>query len=110
VNEILGLAVLAHRNGKFQDAIDLLLQLLQTEKENWLAWFYLGMSYAKLGTHNHAHRIFQVIMDKCPDQELVQKAQRAVPALEAAMVKRVPVEKKGPQRYDLDSTDLSAVV
>jgi tetratricopeptide (TPR) repeat protein len=96
MNELLSVAVLAHRNGRHQDAVDLLLQILQVEKQDWLAWFYLAMAYGKLGNSKNAIRIFEVIINTCPDQALCNKAKMAVPALEAELRKEVktPVARK----------------
>lgn len=106
MSELLGVAVLAHRNGRYQDAVDLLLQILQTDRQNWLGWFYLGMSYGKLGNMTNAHRIFRVIVEQCPEQKLKDKAEQAMPALEAEVRQRVTGEKPRPRRFNLDSTDL----
>lgn len=102
MNELLGVAVLAHRNGKYQDAIDLLLQILQTERQDWLAWFYLAMSYGKLGNMANAHRIFRVIMETCPDEELKLKAKLAVPALEAELREKRKKTTGSQKRINLD--------
>ncbi|HEY9792939.1 MAG TPA: hypothetical protein V6D22_21235 [Candidatus Obscuribacterales bacterium] len=89
MNELVSVAILAHRNDRHEDAIELLLQIVQNERENWLAWFYLAMSYGKVGKMAHAHRIFRVVRESCPDESLRMKAQLAVPALEAEMRERV---------------------
>jgi hypothetical protein len=94
MNELVSVAILAHRNDRHQDAIDLLLQVVKDERENWLAWFYLAMSYGKLGKTSHAHRIFRVIGENCPDESLRAKAHLAVPALEAEMRERVEAPKR----------------
>ena len=94
MNEIMSIAVLAYRSAKYNDAIDLLLQTLQEDKENWLAWFYLGMSYGNSGQTDKAHRIFRIVAGSCPDEQLRVQAKAALPALQATLTKKESAQAK----------------
>jgi TolA-binding protein len=83
MKEVMSIAVLAYRSGKYKDAIELLLQTVQEERENWLAWFYLGMSYGNSGQAENAHKIFKIVAASCPDEHLRIQAKAALPALQA---------------------------
>jgi len=111
MSELLGVAVLAYRNGRYQDAIDLILQLLQTEKTDWLAWFYLAMCYGKMGNMQNAYKIFGVIQADCPDESLRHKAKLAVPALESELVQATNQKQTGSRkRFSLDDDQVRSAV
>lgn len=83
MNEVMSIAILAYRSGKYKDAIDMLLQSVQEDRENWLAWFYLGMSYGNSGQAENAHKIFKIVASACPDEYLRIQAKAALPTLQA---------------------------
>ena len=70
LNELFDIAILAYRRGTFADAIELLSQIVDAERQNWLAWFYLGLSYLKANQKDKAYRVMRVISALCPTQQL----------------------------------------
>lgn len=87
-SELVEVAILAYRNGRYRDAIELLLQVTDTETDNWLARLYLGMSYQKTGRVADAARLFKRMVTDCPDHHIRSKAENALPLVEAEMRRR----------------------
>ncbi len=88
MNELTEIAILAYRNARYRDAIELLLQVTDSESGNWLARMYLAMSYEKSGRITDAHRLFKRVAAACPDELLRTKAENALPLIEAEMRRR----------------------
>lgn len=70
-------AIVAYSKSNYAEAIEILLELLESDRQNWRAWFYLAMSYGDSGQNEHGHRIMQVISTLCPDRMLKLKARIA---------------------------------
>jgi tetratricopeptide (TPR) repeat protein len=79
MQELLNLAVKAYRNGKYEHAIELLKQIVDDDKQNWLAWFYLGMANLKGGKSEEAYRIMRVVAAMCPIDQLRGTAAAVLP-------------------------------
>jgi cytochrome c-type biogenesis protein CcmH/NrfG len=88
MSELVEIAILAYRNGRYRDSIELFLQVTDSEPDNWLARLYLGMSYEKTGRVVDAHRLLKRMASECPDDHLRVKAENALPLVEAEMRKR----------------------
>jgi hypothetical protein len=88
MSELTEIAILAYRNGRYKDAVDLLLQVTDADSSNWMAKLYLGMSYEKSGRAVEAHRLFKRMSQECPDEHLRTKAENALPLVEAEMRRR----------------------
>ena len=91
-SELVEVAILAYRNGRFRDSIELLLQVTDCDSDAWLARLYLGMSYQKTGRVADAHRMFKRMVTDCPDTHIRQKAENALPLVEAEMRRRFTKE------------------
>ena len=92
MSELVEIAILAYRNARYRDAIELLLQVTDTDAGNWMARMYLGMSYEKTGRIADAHRMFKRITAQCTDEHIRAKAETALPLLEAEMRRRFQKE------------------
>ena len=88
MSELTEIAILAYRNARYRDAIELLLQVTDSEPNNWMARLYLGMSYEKTGRVSDAHRLFKRMATDCPDDHIRAKAESALPLVEAEMRRR----------------------
>ncbi len=98
MSELIEVAILAYRNGRYRDAIELLLQETDTPGDNWMARLYLGMSYEKVGRVADAHRLFKRMVTDCPDQHIRSKAENALPLVEAEMRRRFQKEPLQPKQ------------
>ena len=110
MNELVEIAILAYRGGRFRDAIELLLQVVECETNNWMACLYLGMSYQKLGRTSDAHRVFRRLAIECPEEHIRFKAQNTMPLLDAEMRRRFskqPVAGKKTNEANYDETIIS---
>lgn len=109
-SELVEVAILAYRNGRYRDAIELLLQVTDAEQGNWLARLYLGMAYEKTGRVADAHRLFKRMVTDCPDEHIRDKAENALPLVEAEMRRRFQKEqmpkKKSANDDDFGGDDL----
>jgi cytochrome c-type biogenesis protein CcmH/NrfG len=85
MSELVEVAILAYRNGRYRDAIELLLQVASTDPDNWLAKLYLAMAYEKSGRTSDAYRMYKVVSAGSPDKELRATADNALPQIEAEM-------------------------
>lgn len=92
MSELVEVAILAYRNGRYRDAIELLLQETDNAGDNWMARLYLGMSYEKVGRVADAHRLFKRMVTDCPDSHIRSKAESALPLVEAEMRRRFQKE------------------
>ena len=100
MTELTEIAILAYRNARFRDAIELLLQVTDSDPLNWLARLYLAMSYEKSGRTSDAHRLFKRIAVECPDEVLKAKAENALPLVEAEMRRRFQQQPVAPARQE----------
>ena len=62
--------MLAFRRGKLRVAIELYSQAVTRNPDNWLAWYYMGLSYSKLDNRDEAQRCWQKVLAGCPEQAL----------------------------------------
>src|SRR6185437_7533311 len=85
MQDLAEIALLAFRNAKYRDAIELLLQVTDREPNNWMARLYLGLSYQRLGRIADAHRLFRRMLYECTDQLILQKVKSELPVIEAEM-------------------------
>jgi cytochrome c-type biogenesis protein CcmH/NrfG len=106
MSELVEIAILAYRNNRFRDAIELLVQVIDEEPSNWMARMYLGMSYEKAGRAIDAHRLFKRLSGECPDDHIRAKANGSLPLLEAEMRRRFQKEQiaAGVGRKNKDKT------
>lgn len=81
MQELFDIAVLAYRNAKYDHAIELLSQIVDADKQDWLAWFYLGMAHHKGGKREEAYRVMRVIAAMCPIEQLRGTAAAVLPQL-----------------------------
>jgi tetratricopeptide (TPR) repeat protein len=86
------IAILAYRNGRYRDAIELLLQVTDSDANCWLGRLYLGMAYEKTGRVADAFRAFKRISCECTDISIKVKAENALPMVEAEMKRRFKKE------------------
>ena len=101
MNELVEIAILAFRGARYRDAIELLLQAIDLDKDNWLALLYLGMSYQKGGRTSDAHRVFKHLAIVCPDDHIRYKAQSTMPLLDAELRRRF---QKDPAKKQVEAT------
>jgi tetratricopeptide (TPR) repeat protein len=85
MSELVEVAILAYRNGRYRDAIELLLQVTSSDAQNWLAALYLAMAYEKHGRTADAYRMYKLVASESPDRELRATANNALPPLEAEL-------------------------
>jgi tetratricopeptide (TPR) repeat protein len=85
MNELVEIAIVAYRAGRYKDAVELLLQVTDSEVSNYFARLYLAMAYEKCGRISEAHRLFKRLSEECPDKYIRQKAGNALPLVEAEM-------------------------
>jgi len=107
MSELTEIAILAFRNARYRDALELLLQVTDSEPDNWMARLYLGMTYEKAGRVVDAHRLLKRMSETCPDTHLRNKAENALPLIEAEMRRRfqkepLTVNNNKPASKDLD--------
>jgi cytochrome c-type biogenesis protein CcmH/NrfG len=75
VDASLGLAACkAYADGDFKAAENFLIQILDSEPNNWLARYYLAVCYAKNKQIYAAQRAFRLLYDKSTDQDVRSKA------------------------------------
>ena len=67
-------ALRMYREGDYRRAITHLIDVLDTEPNNWQARLMLGASYYKTGEYAAAQRVFRFLYEKCPEEELKRKA------------------------------------
>jgi tetratricopeptide (TPR) repeat protein len=105
MNELVEIAIVAYRAGRYRDAIELLLQVTGEEPDNWLARLYLGMCYERAGRITDAHRLFKRLAEECPDHHVRQKANNCLPLVEAEMLRRFKKERTSAPAAD-DADDI----
>jgi cytochrome c-type biogenesis protein CcmH/NrfG len=88
MSELIEIAILAYRNARYRDAIELFLQVCDSNPNDWLSRLYLGMAYEKTGRVADAHRLLKRIASDCPDHTVRDKAENALPLVEAEMRRR----------------------
>jgi len=76
----------SYRKKMYDDAISALIEILDGDKQNWFAWFYLAMSYARSNRPENGYRIFQVIAAMCPDTVLRDAARDGAADLEYEII------------------------
>ena len=64
----------AYADGDYKKATQHLLDILDVEPQNWLARYYLAVCYSKTNQAFAAQRAARLIYEKCPDEEIKQKA------------------------------------
>lgn len=67
-------AINLYQAGRFREAMSALLQLLDTEPNNWDARLMLAVCYYKTGQIASAHRAFSLIVEKTDSLEIRLKA------------------------------------
>jgi tetratricopeptide (TPR) repeat protein len=92
MTELMEIAILAYRNARYRDAIELLLQVTDSAPDSWLGRLYLGMAYEKTGRVADAFRAFKRISTDCPEANIKVKAENALPMVEAEMKRRFKKE------------------
>jgi tetratricopeptide (TPR) repeat protein len=83
MRDVFNIAILAYRNGNYQDALNLMLQVTDADPSDWLAKQYLGMIYTQLGQISNAHRLFKRIVNECPDVIIRERAEGSLLVVEA---------------------------
>ena len=63
-----------YKQGRYSEAINGLLSVLDTETRNWQARLFLGVCYYKTGQKFGAVRAFRYVYENCDDAELKSKA------------------------------------
>jgi tetratricopeptide (TPR) repeat protein len=74
--------IAAYTSAKYEEAVSIFLVTLEDNRLDWWAWFYLGMSYAKVGRVENAYRIMQVICALCSDATVKSEARSKIAELE----------------------------
>jgi len=92
VREVFDIAVLAFRNGNYQDSLNLMLQVTDTEPSDWMARLYVGMIYQKLGRIPDAHRCLKRIVNESTDAHVKERASGCLLVVENAMVAKFSKE------------------
>jgi Flp pilus assembly protein TadD len=64
----------AYQEGDYKTAESLLVQILDSEPNNWLARYYLAVCLYKTKQMFTAQRAFRYLYDKCADAEIKSKA------------------------------------
>ena len=85
MREVFDIAVLAYRNGNYHDALNLMLQVTDTEPKDWMAKLYVGMIYQKLGRIPDAHRLLTRIVNESDDLHVKEKASGCLMVVEASL-------------------------
>jgi thioredoxin-like negative regulator of GroEL len=98
MNEILEIAILAYRAGRYPDAVELLQHITDADASNAAARLYLGMAYQKLGKIGDAQRLFQRLSTHCNDETVRRKAQYALPLVEAQLKREYDNERERLER------------
>lgn len=75
-------AISAYKAGNYEEAVSSFLLFLEDNRLDWWAWFYLGLTYSKLGRTENAYRIMQVIGTLCSDPVVKKEARTAIAELE----------------------------
>ena len=68
-------ALKLYREGKYKEAIENLVKILDGEPENWDARLMLAASYYKTGQYASAERNFARLIDKCEHADICKRAQ-----------------------------------
>ena len=105
MKELVEIAIVAYRAGRYRDAIELLLQVTDGQPDNWLARLYLGMCYEKSARATDAHRLFKRLIEECPDQHIRQKASNCLPLIEAEMRQRFKKQKSASASLSADDAE-----
>ena len=74
MDDLIQVALLAFRHGRYADAVELLVQVVDAEPNNWLAKLYLATAYGKDGRYSDSQRLFKRMAADCPDAHLKAKA------------------------------------
>src|SRR3990167_3900817 len=91
MDELAQIAIAAFRAGKYLDAIDLLLQVSDVEPNDYVAKFYLAMSYHRYGRIPDAQRLLKRL-SACSDPDIATKAGAELALVEENMRKRFAKE------------------
>jgi len=68
-----------YREGRIQEAIEAWSEQVSHQRDNWVAWYYLGLSYRQIGQEGEACRMLALVAGMCPDPRLSLAAYRALP-------------------------------
>jgi thioredoxin-like negative regulator of GroEL len=79
-----------YQNRQFQQAIEPLLDVLDTEPKNWDARLMLAACYYKTDQFAAAERAFRLITEQSRDLELRSKARHGLQVISAKRSKRGP--------------------
>ena len=113
MKELVEVAIMAYRAGRYRDAIELLLQATDVDPRNFMAGLYLAMSYHKAGRVGDSFRLMKRISVECPDEHLRLKAQQALPQIEAEMQRRFtknPIKLTGTLPKTITNTEPEDIV
>ncbi len=80
-----------YRNREYKQAISTLVEILDTEPNNWQARLMLAVCYYKTDQFPTAHRTFRYIYEKCQQIDLKRKAFEAMQASNLKMLAHVDV-------------------
>lgn len=72
--EELRLGYEAYCAGQHEQAIDFLLPLIDSEPNNWEAWFYIAMACFRVGRLPVALSYFEYINENCPNAAMRARA------------------------------------
>ena len=78
-------AITAYSKAQYREAADILNELLVADRQNWRAWFYLGLCYAEQGQTSDAYRIMHLTSTMAPDKVLKLKARISALELKKTM-------------------------
>lgn len=106
MRQLVDIAILAYRNGRYREAIELLIQVADADADSWLAKLYLAKSYEDSGRMSDAHRVFEHIANVCPDEHLRLKAGNSLPGVQAEMRSRFCRETQANQKANTDQDDI----
>ncbi|HEY9791391.1 MAG TPA: tetratricopeptide repeat protein [Candidatus Obscuribacterales bacterium] len=77
---------------QYNEAIELLNQVVDEDKTHWTAWYYLAMAYGFAGRTKSACRILPVIAAMCPDHRMQDKARRGLLTFTTEFYDRLQVD------------------
>jgi Flp pilus assembly protein TadD len=80
-SQLLNAAMQHYRAGRLNEAIDAWNEIVKEERHNWLAWYYLGLSYRQQGMEEDACRVLALVAALSPDPRLADAAARALPSV-----------------------------
>lgn len=85
MDDLVQVALLAYRHGRYSDAVELLLTVVDADPNNWLAKLYLATAYGKDGRLTDSQRLFKRMTIDCPEPSLRIKAEDGLRIIEQQM-------------------------